>query len=124
MEGRNVPKFPLTIKVTGLEEAKRKLDRLSANVLIETHKSLGEWAREISEESKRLVPVRTGRLKASIHYFALTWLRWVVMYPLRYAGFVEYGTWKMTPRPYVRQAIWKTRERFLWYILERLLKGV
>jgi len=60
--------------------------------------------------AKRLCPVDTGRLRASI-----TWridrdakgLLALIGTTVHYAAYVEFGTWRMHGRPFLRPAIWE-----------------
>lgn len=64
-------------------------------------------ALEIEAEAKRLCPVRTGRLRASIHTGKIRDRVYFVGSNVEYAPFVEFGTRKMTARPYLRPAVRK-----------------
>lgn len=59
-----------------------------------------EASRLIAQRAKRLAPVRTGRLRASIEA-----TREGVRVLVPYAKFVEYGTRKMKAKPFLRPAI-------------------
>ena len=70
-----------------------------------------KWAVRMVQESRRIVPVRTGRLRASIRVgpdreagrvgAAAT----TIIADAPYAGYVEFGTSRMSPRPYLRPAV-------------------
>ena len=72
-------------------------------------KAVGEGFAEAGEmivsTAREIAPVRTGALRNSIYYALEPW-RLVVGAAVHYAAFVEYGTRKMAPRPYLRPAVW------------------
>lgn len=59
-----------------------------------------KWSREIAEEMKSLVPVRTGALRSSIRATSQG-----VEVGVRYGAFVEYGTADTRPQPFTLPAI-------------------
>ncbi len=66
-------------------------------------------ALDIEAYAKSVVPVRTGNLKNSIQTHQLNDLQAIVGTPVEYAAYVEYGTYKMAPRPYLTpaaEAVW------------------
>lgn len=72
----------------------------------ETLEMLSAMGDRIVDEAKRIVPVRTGRLKASIHKednFEKNEV--LVGSEVEYALYVELGTYKMTAIPYLRPAL-------------------
>jgi len=71
-------------------------------------------------ESRRLVPVRTGYLKGSLTAevtadgrtgFYGSFRPWAGENPVEYWGYVELGTSRMAPRPYLRPPLETKRER-------------
>jgi len=70
-------------------------------------KTMEEMALKVEREAKRIVPVRTGRLRASIHHGKIEAHVYFVGSPVYYAPFVEYGTRKMSAKPYLRPAVRK-----------------
>ena len=90
----------------------------------EVQKAVKETGEEIIGEARRLVPVRTGRLRDSLKtgkvekevgtdpaHFAVN-----LTSDAPYWGYVEYGTYKMAARPYIRPAI----EWGRYYLSERV----
>jgi len=79
--------------------------------------TMGEWnqaVKELEGEAKRLVPVRSGELRDSITGEVATEGNEVVVLassPVEHAGFVEYGTSRQRPQPYLRPALVKTIRR-------------
>jgi HK97 gp10 family phage protein len=69
---------------------------------------------EIEAESKRLVPVKTGLLRRSIHsLFEAGGLRGRVGPSVDYDKFVEFGTRHHGARPYMRPAAERSAPRFI-----------
>lgn len=77
------------------------------NLNDELDETLEKMALEIEAEAKKLCPVRTGRLRASIHTGKIRDRVYYVGSPVHYAPFVEFGTRKMVARPYLRPAVRK-----------------
>lgn len=71
-------------------------------------KYLAKLAVRVVSAAKRLCPVKTGRLRASIGWrMAKDGLGLLVIVGTNvlYAIFVEMGTWKMAARPFLRPAL-------------------
>jgi HK97 gp10 family phage protein len=81
----------------------RNLDRVDASEL------LWRLARAVRDDAKRIVPVRTGRLRASIGITDPGRERVVIDATAPYAGYVELGTRYMRAQPYLRPALYRTR---------------
>ena len=90
----------------------------------EVQKAVKETGEEVINEARRIVPVRTGRLRASLRvgkvekqlgtdpaYFAVN-----LSSDAPYWGYVEYGTRHMAARPYIRPAV----EWGKYYLSERV----
>jgi len=58
----------------------------------------------IEGEAKKICPVDTGRLRASIHVGKIKNSAYYVGTNVHYAPYVEFGTRKMTAQPYLRPA--------------------
>lgn len=80
---------------------------------IETHLDAGPllWrlARAVRDDAKRIVPVRTGRLRNSIGISDPGPRSVVVDATAPYAGYVELGTRYMRAQPYLRPALYRRR---------------
>ena len=109
----------LEFEVIGLEELKRKFDRLSGENKRAINEALETVGKEIVYEAQRLAPVRTGRLRDSIYYMILYELALEVGASAPYALFVEYGTWKMHAQPFLRPALQDGR-----VVVENLEKAI
>jgi HK97 gp10 family phage protein len=71
-------------------------------------KDLARRAVKVESTAKRLCPVRTGRLRASItHQISRDeqGLLAVIGSNVTYSKFVELGTWKLSARPFLRPAL-------------------
>lgn len=69
---------------------------------------LARRAAKVEREAKRLCPVDTGRLRASIGWSLANDIRGplaVVGTDVEYAPFVEFGTSKMAAQPFLRPAL-------------------
>ncbi len=94
--------FSLQVKVEGLDNLVRFLSRFEA-----LREPVGDAVQLFSEktvfDAKAVVPVRTGRLQRSIVFGG--GLEWWVGSRLDYAPYVEFGTSRMSPRPYIWPAL-------------------
>lgn len=75
--------------------------------LLDMDKKLEIIALMVEAEAKKLCPVRTGRLRASIHAGKERENVHYVGTNVHYAPYVEFGTRKMTAKPYLRPAVKK-----------------
>jgi HK97 gp10 family phage protein len=74
----------------------------------------------VEAEAKRLCPVDTGRLRASITNQVNPIDSSVIIGTnVKYAPYVEYGTSRMNPQPFLRPAVDMTLRRIGARILER-----
>lgn len=67
----------------------------------------------IEARAKLRAPVRTGNLRASLRAVRVADLAWRVGTHVHYAPFVELGTRKMAPRPYLIPAFEETIPQLL-----------
>lgn len=99
------------IQITGLKELDRALQELawpaSRRAL---RKGMRQGANIVRDEVRNKAPVRTGNLKRSIRTRERReengWMRFAVEVRRRafYGRFLEYGTSKMTAKPFIRPA--------------------
>lgn len=68
-------------------------------------------AEMVAEDARRIVPVDTGRLKASIQVEDAGHEKARVHATAPYAGYVELGTRHMAAQPYLRPSLYKWRGR-------------
>jgi len=106
------------MSVKGLNEAVNGLNKTAETLKAKVLKTLQLAAREAYIEAKTQVPVRTGLLRDSIRIESKTPFEYRVIagggrYKEKgkpyYAPFVEFGTRKMSPRPYMRPAFEKAK---------------
>ncbi len=110
--------FTFDVKVTELAELADDLAQGSEDIRQVLLPVQRKWAGYMVREARRIVPVRTGRLRASIRVgpdreagrtgaAAAT-----IIADAPYAGFVEFGTVRMSPRPYLRPAVNKYARKY------------
>ena len=97
------------IRVYGIRRVVERLEEIKDKAEGFIEQGIEEAGRECVERAKELVPVRTGRLRDSIGMRRIGAGKIVVEAKAPYAGYVEYGTRYMKPRPYMRPA---TREAY------------
>lgn len=108
-----------SIDTLELEAFVETLERAAGQVSLEARSAAFKTARKIVRTAKRRVPVRTGRLRSSIAVSPDTEAGRAgvsiagVVASAPYAGFVEFGTSRMRPRPYLRPAFEKHRPEFI-----------
>lgn len=111
----------IKIEVIGTVDIDNSLSELSTDIENDFKNLLKKTAEKIRDDAKRIVPVRTGTLRNSIDINKLNEFEYSIGSDLYYAGFVEYGTIKMKPSPYMRQAS-DVGEEFLNSRIEDSLK--
>ena len=118
-----------------MKEALTKLHKLPGRLQERIIKlAVRAAAKPLVEEARRIVPKQTGNLSRSIGVTKLRTEGWDVAYavsPRRggmydgwYGHFVEFGTRKMAPRPYLRPAFERagadTIKAFKRYLIKRV----
>lgn len=88
-----------------LAEAGPKVEKVSSA-------KLSEVAAKLRDDAKTAAPVDTGALQASIYLRGGRDVRYVGS-DIRYGSFVEFGTSKMSPRPWLFPAAGRAQERLL-----------
>lgn len=89
-----------------------RIERLVEEMRSRISRVLAEAGQEAYSAAIEKVPVRTGRLRSSIRLEKVSDLAYVVVagHPVKekgrpyYAPFVEFGTRRMAPRPFMRPA--------------------
>lgn len=93
------------IKVEGLKELEQKLDRLTEKSRDNLVGALDNSALRVLRSAQQKCPVDTGNLRASLtKETSKKELYTVVGTKVYYAPYVEYGTRKMRPKPYLKPA--------------------
>lgn len=109
--------FEFEIDVTDLDRYVLQLEQAAGGIDKEARGVAVKWANVGAGIAKSLVPVDTGRLKDSIEVSTTRGVaRMVASAP--YAGFVEFGTVRMAPQPYMRPAVAAIRGRFQRELVE------
>jgi HK97 gp10 family phage protein len=93
-----------SVEIKGNERLMRFLNNMPRFVRESGDKICSEAASQASKEARRIVPVRTGRLKRSIRKEQTGQGAYRVGSKVEYAGYVEYGTSRMQAQPYLRPA--------------------
>jgi HK97 gp10 family phage protein len=93
----------LNIKVEGLESLLKALNQIG-DLKKSTADAVELCLQKIVGDAKAVVPVRTGRLQQSISWWGGGG-EYHVGSPVEYAGYVEYGTSRMTPRAYLTPSL-------------------
>jgi len=95
--------FQLTIKIEGLENLVKALNQL-ANFKKPMAEAMELYLQKVVFDAQSIVPIRTGTLQRSI-MFQGSEGEYQVGSQVYYAPFVEYGTSRMAPRPFLIPAI-------------------
>ena len=94
-----------------------RLRRFKPHLTMELPKQVLPVGRRMEAHAKSIVPVRTGYLRSTIHFRPEGPFTFTFEATAPYASFVEFGTYRMNPRPYLRPAL----ERFR-YELQRAVE--
>jgi len=94
----------VVVEVEGDLEIERRLTQIQQRALPEVDLAMRAGAEQIAWDARRLAPVRTGLLRSRIIVRAAGAARYHVASLARYSLFVEFGTWKMKARPFLRPA--------------------
>lgn len=96
-----MPKTSVVIDVRGVKEVVAKIDLTNARVRKAVQEQVGKSALNIQLGAKKRAPVRTGALRNSITVDFYGALSAQIGPHMPYAPFVEFGTRKMTARPFL-----------------------
>lgn len=96
-------------EVNGVSQVVKNLSKFSANVIKEVVDACEAVQQEVINNAKGRVPVRTGNLQGSIQPGGILIedenVTAIVVANADYASFVEWGTRRMTARPYMTPAL-------------------
>lgn len=84
-------KASFSVRLEGADAIARRAERVGGDVKRAVELTIKKYATKIEREAKRLAPVDTGRLRASIHK-ELRGLTAEVIASTDYAAFQEFGT--------------------------------
>lgn len=93
------------IRARGIQAAQRRLNRIADQLAGVTEEAIDEFADDVVNYMKGVVPVDTGRLRDSIAKDKEGDSVTVGPRGVEYAEFVEYGTSRGPAQPYVRPTI-------------------
>ena len=96
----------ITIKITGLNEVIKKFEKMPRDFITEMDKAVKRSAYLVEGEAKKVTPVLTGRLRASISSIFST-LQAIVSPHTDYAIYVHEGTRFMERRPFMKWGVEK-----------------
>lgn len=99
--------FDFTLDVTDLTRYSQRLEQAGSRISRAGRRNAGKWAKQGARIAARLAPVDTGELKASIGVQGTD-----IVATARHAGFVEFGTVRMPPQPFMRPAVQAIRRPF------------
>lgn len=109
-----------SVTVLGVKEAIAKLRLAGSVTALGVGKMTMDTAKRIATRMKQEVPVVSGDLQRGISYTKRGLYDWEVTASSvaggsdrEYASYVEYGTYKMAPRPYMRPALSEGRQGLL-----------
>jgi HK97 gp10 family phage protein len=106
----------LSIKVEGIESLMKALQRL--NLMEPAAEAIELSLDKVVSDAKAIVPVRTGTLQRSIQWWGAEG-EYHVGSRVHYAPYVEYGTSRMAPRPYLTPALMQNIP-----LLRQTLRGI
>jgi len=124
----------LEIEILGLTELEEKLSDLDVKLNKVLDEALEEIAEKIRDDAKSLAPVDTGALRKSIRIEKKGELQVSIVAggggvinprtdrEVDYAGFVEFGTSRMNPKPYMQPALEKNWDEILNIVKRKILE--
>jgi len=96
-----------------------RLSELGTEMVKAMEQAMYESGKHMRDEAKRVVPVRTGRLRDSIQFRSDTTAA-IVGTDVPYGKYVELGTSKMAAQPYLQPAAANSAEFFRDALRENL----
>ncbi|APM39872.1 HK97-gp10 family putative phage morphogenesis protein [Clostridium kluyveri] len=122
------------IELTGVDEILNKLQRIGANISRLENKALKNAAEPVLQDAKANVPVRTGKLKKGLKITNVKkkeGVKYILVGVDRgdnseifYGKFVEFGTSKMSARPFLQPAYEKNKDTIQKTIADTLKEGL
>ena len=124
----------MEIEIIGLTELEDKLSNLEEKLTNALAEALEEIAEKIRDDAKGFVPVDTGALRKSIRVEKKGSLEVSIIAggggvinprtgrEVDYAGYVEFGTSRASPQPFMQPALEKNRDEILRVVKEKVLE--
>lgn len=124
----------MEIEIIGLTELENKLSNLDEKLSKALAEALDEISKKIRDDAKSFAPVDTGSLRKSIRTEKKGNLEASIIAgggglvnprtgrEVDYAGYVEYGTSRMSPQPYMQPALEKNMNEILQIVKEKILE--
>jgi hypothetical protein len=88
-----------TIELEGLQETLNRLQKIGDETAKAVDDEIAAGVRDMERSAKRLCPVDTGRLRASISASRNAFLNWELVAQADYAAYVEFGTGRLVDIP-------------------------
>ncbi|APM39929.1 HK97-gp10 family putative phage morphogenesis protein [Clostridium kluyveri] len=122
------------IELTGVDEILNKLQQMGTNISRLENKALKNAAEPVLEDAKANVPVRTGKLKKGLKITNVKkeeGVKYILVGVDRgdnseifYGKFIEFGTSKMSARPFLQPAYEKNKDNIQKTIANTLKEGL
>ena len=116
--------MPATLTLTGVDDLLKALDRLAPDLTAAAGALETAMADDAVSALRASVPVKTGRLRNSIHVqrgaSSGTRVSTQIVVGAPYAHFVEFGTARTPPRPAFVPIVRRARERFVQAVIDRV----
>lgn len=116
------PAFEIT--VLGEKEAAKMLGAITKKAKERIRKALKRCGLKVEGDAKRICPVRTGRLRASITTSEVVDYSVTVGTNVSYAPFVELGTSRQKEKPYLRPALYNNQKFCRDYMLSAINQAI
>lgn len=116
--------IPFSMGMVGMKQFQSSLQGNALKVSNNMDKELGKLAFQVETKAKEYVPVKTGRLRASIMTEHVRKFYWLIGTNVSYAPPQEFGSSRNKPHPFLRPAL-QSIKGSLHRLLARadLLKG-
>ena len=122
------------IELTGVDEILNKLQQMGTNISRLENKALKNAAEPVLQDAKANVPVRTGKLKKGLKITNVKkkeGVKYILVGVDRgdnseifYEKFIEFGTSKMSARPFLQPAYEKNKDNIQKTIANTLKEGL
>ncbi|NFL36786.1 HK97-gp10 family putative phage morphogenesis protein [Clostridium botulinum] len=123
-----------SIEVQGVDELLNKLQSIGANVGKLENKALKNAAEPVLQDAKANVPIKTGKLKKGLKItnvkrkegskYILVGVDRGDNSEIFYGKFIEFGTSKMSAKPFLQPAYEKNKDNIKRTIAETLKEGL